>query len=103
MNGLFRRPLFMGFGPNRLHPGLETPLTEVRGRRPGKLRAAVREQAPRLPGVSRQHCRFSWEQGGWQVIDLKSLNGIRVNGEIVLRSALHEGDELRIGGFTFRI
>jgi hypothetical protein len=56
-----------------------------------------------LPDVSRQHCRFLWLAGSWKVIDLKSLNGVRVNGVSVPQAVLHEGDELRIGGFTFRV
>jgi predicted component of type VI protein secretion system len=55
-----------------------------------------------LPDVSRHHCRFLWLAGSWKVIDLKSLNGIRVNGESVGQAVLNDGDELRIGGFTFR-
>jgi pSer/pThr/pTyr-binding forkhead associated (FHA) protein len=56
-----------------------------------------------LPDVSRHHCRFLWLAGSWKVIDLKSLNGIRVNGEAVPQAILNDGDELRIGGFTFRV
>jgi excinuclease ABC subunit C len=51
MKGFFRRLVFTGGGPNRLHPGLEVLLVQLRGRRPRKLCAGVREQAPRLPGV----------------------------------------------------
>jgi excinuclease ABC subunit C len=51
MKGLFRRPVFTGFGPNGLHPGLQVALMQLRGSRPGKLRAGVREHGPRTPGV----------------------------------------------------
>jgi hypothetical protein len=37
------------------------------------------------------------------VFDLNSLNGIYVNGEQTRHAILHHHDELRIGGFTFRI
>jgi hypothetical protein len=37
------------------------------------------------------------------VFDLNSLNGIYVNGEQTRHAILHHRDELRIGGFTFRI
>ena len=56
-----------------------------------------------LPDVSRRHCKLSWMEGGWQVTDLNSLNGIQVNGEQVLQSHLEQGDQLRIGGFTFSV
>lgn len=56
-----------------------------------------------LPDVSRRHCRLIFTQGGWQVIDLNSLNGIQVNGEPVLQAPLEQGDLLRIGGFTFAV
>lgn len=56
-----------------------------------------------LPDVSRHHCRFVWEDGTWQVRDLKSLNGVYVNDEKVVLSALKSGDRVRIGGFTFAV
>ena len=56
-----------------------------------------------LPDVSRRHCRLVFVDGGWQVIDLNSLNGIKVNGEKVLEAPLEQGDLLSIGGFTFMV
>jgi pSer/pThr/pTyr-binding forkhead associated (FHA) protein len=56
-----------------------------------------------LPDVSRRHCRLVFAEGGWQVIDLNSLNGLQVNGEQVLQAPLDQGDLLRIGGFTFMV
>ena len=56
-----------------------------------------------LPDVSRRHCRLVCGEGGWQVIDLNSLNGVAVNGESVLQAPLHDGDVIRIGGFTFAV
>ncbi len=52
VKGLFRRQAFTGFGPVGLFPQLPPPpLFTVQGRRPGRLRALVRREAPRLPGV----------------------------------------------------
>jgi excinuclease ABC subunit C len=50
VNGLFQREAFNGFGPSRLtaEPG---PLFRARAKRGGRLRAAVKRHAPRLPGV----------------------------------------------------
>jgi pSer/pThr/pTyr-binding forkhead associated (FHA) protein len=56
-----------------------------------------------LPDVSRRHCRLTFVAGCWQVIDLQSLNGVFLNGEQILQAPLAEGDELRIGGFTFLV
>jgi excinuclease ABC subunit C len=51
VKGLFRRQAFTGFGPLGLFPTAAPPLFAVEGRRPGRLRALVRREAPRLPGV----------------------------------------------------
>jgi pSer/pThr/pTyr-binding forkhead associated (FHA) protein len=56
-----------------------------------------------LPDVSRRHCRFLFQDGVWQVIDLDSMNGIYVNGMRVLEATLHDQDLLRIGGFQFKV
>ena len=56
-----------------------------------------------LPDISRRHCRFLFGDQGWQVIDLKSTNGIFVNGRKVEQSSLHQGDTLAIGGFNFEV
>jgi hypothetical protein len=56
-----------------------------------------------LPDVSRRHCRLQFVAGGWQVVDLNSLNGTKVNGEAIQQAALEQGDLLRIGGFTFAV
>jgi excinuclease ABC subunit C len=50
--GLFIRPAFAGFGPIALFPGVSSPeLHAVSARRPGRLRAPMRRDCPRLPGV----------------------------------------------------
>lgn len=54
-----------------------------------------------LPDVSRRHCRLLFLEGGWQIMDLNSLNGIQVNGEQVLQAPLEQDDRIRIGGFHF--
>src|SRR4051794_5528016 len=56
-----------------------------------------------LPDVSRRHCRLQFVEGGWQVIDLNSLNGVQVNGEAVLQAPIQKGDRLKIGSFTFAV
>lgn len=56
-----------------------------------------------LPDVSRQHCRFVFSAGVWEVVDLESLNGVYVNGVKVRRADLHIGDELKICGLEFEV
>src|SRR5437764_643542 len=50
MKGLFARQAFTGFGPHGLLSE-PPPLAHVEGRRPRRLRARVRAECPRLPGV----------------------------------------------------
>jgi pSer/pThr/pTyr-binding forkhead associated (FHA) protein len=56
-----------------------------------------------LPDVSRRHCRLSCSAGVWTITDLNSLNGIQVNGQSVAQATLENGDQVRIGGFTFAV
>jgi two-component system, NtrC family, response regulator AtoC len=49
------------------------------------------------PGLSRQHARFTWDDRGLWVEDLKSTNGTRKNGELVARTKIAPGDEIAIG------
>jgi excinuclease ABC subunit C len=52
VEGLFSRPVFAGFGPYGLDPtSPPPPLYRLKGRRPGVLRAGVRAECPRRPGV----------------------------------------------------
>jgi predicted component of type VI protein secretion system len=56
-----------------------------------------------LPDVSRRHCRFVFAEGSWQLFDLDSLNGVFVNDQVVDQAALHQGDKIRIGSYTFEV
>jgi pSer/pThr/pTyr-binding forkhead associated (FHA) protein len=56
-----------------------------------------------LPDISRRHCRFVFTDGGWQVIDLYSLNGVFVNGERLHESVLRHGDRVRIASLIFEV
>jgi pSer/pThr/pTyr-binding forkhead associated (FHA) protein len=56
-----------------------------------------------LPDVSRRHCRFTFAEGHWQVVDLNSLNGVFVNDERLHEATLCQGDHIRIGGLTFLV
>ncbi len=51
--------------------------------------------------VSRQHAAINFIDGQHVVVDLKSSNGIYVNGERAEEHALKEGDELTVGNSKF--
>src|SRR5438874_2596369 len=52
--------------------------------------------------VSRAHARFVLDDGHWKVIDNKSANGVRVNGDEYAVSSLKPGDVLELGHLKFR-
>ncbi len=56
----------------------------------------------RDPNVSRRHAELRRsDTGDWQIVDLGSTNGIKVNGRRVSSSRLRPGDEVTIGTTSF--
>jgi hypothetical protein len=56
------------------------------------------------PTVSRRHAVIvQTPEGELRVLDDRSMNGIRVNGEAVDWSPLADGDELQIGRYTLNV
>ncbi len=54
------------------------------------------------PNISRKHAQLRRNSSGdWQVVDLGSTNGIKVNGRRVDSSRLSPGDEVTLGTLTF--
>ncbi|HSG40540.1 MAG TPA: adenylate/guanylate cyclase domain-containing protein [Thermoanaerobaculia bacterium] len=53
--------------------------------------------------VSRYHAEILGDAEGWTVHDLKSTNGVEVNGAPVEKAPLHPGDHLSIGSFEIRV
>jgi hypothetical protein len=49
------------------------------------------------PNVSRRHAELRRDDGGWQIVDLGSTNGIKVNGRRVDSQPLRQGDQITIG------
>src|SRR5205809_1793421 len=49
------------------------------------------------PSVSRKHARFEPRENGWWIIDLKSTNGVKVNGNLVTEAQVNPGDKVLIG------
>ena len=52
--------------------------------------------------VSRQHAELHPADGSFEVVDLGSTNGVRVNGERVSRHLLADGDEIALGPVRLR-
>jgi len=53
--------------------------------------------------VSSQHCELEFTNGFWQIRDLNSSNGIKVNGERCDAKWLQPGDEIAIAKHKFTI
>jgi len=52
------------------------------------------------PTVSRRHAIVVCEESGVRVLDDRSLNGLRVNGEAADWATLRDGDELIVGRYS---
>lgn len=52
--------------------------------------------------VSRRHAYLKKENGSWVIYDNQSTNGVRVNDQLVPRSAVGDGDQALIGVFLLR-
>lgn len=57
----------------------------------------------RFPNISGRHCELTFKEGYWEVQDLKSTNGIRVNGERVEKKVLRPGDTISIASRSYTI
>ena len=55
------------------------------------------------PSISRQHAHIKKKEDGYTVFDLKSLNGVHLNGKRVSRAVLHHGDILKLGEVTIEV
>ena len=78
------------------------------GRRDETSQADVQlEGAPGLNFVSREHCRFLFEDGAWFVVSLRSaMNGASVNQREIApgaRAKVDNGDTLTLANVPFRI
>jgi pSer/pThr/pTyr-binding forkhead associated (FHA) protein len=49
--------------------------------------------------VSRRHAEFHSERGELRVVDIGSLNGTYVNGQLIDSAVLTDGDEIQMGKF----
>ena len=49
------------------------------------------------PGASKEHVRIEWSDGAYQLVDLGSSFGTRVNGQAASRVELKPFDRITIG------
>ncbi len=55
------------------------------------------------PSISRQHAHIKKKDGGYSVYDLKSLNGLFINGKKVSKGVLGHKDVLRLGNIDIEV
>jgi adenylate cyclase len=55
------------------------------------------------PSVSRKHARIEARNSHWWIIDLKSTNGVKVNGNLITESQLNAGDKILVGSVQLDI
>ncbi|HET7435357.1 MAG TPA: FHA domain-containing protein, partial [Thermoanaerobaculia bacterium] len=55
------------------------------------------------PSVSRKHARIEGRNMTWWIIDLKSTNGVKVNGNLVTEAQINPGDKVLIGSVQLDI
>ena len=55
------------------------------------------------PSVSRKHARIEPRNGQWWIIDLKSTNGVKVNGNLVGEAQVNAGDVVHIGSVQVEV
>jgi pSer/pThr/pTyr-binding forkhead associated (FHA) protein len=51
--------------------------------------------------VSRHHAEVVEAGGSWLLRDLRSRNGLKVNGQAVTEAVLRDGDRIKVGGSIF--
>ncbi|MEK6375407.1 MAG: adenylate/guanylate cyclase domain-containing protein [Acidobacteriota bacterium] len=55
------------------------------------------------PSVSRKHAKFEIRDDKWWLVDLKSTNGVKVNGNLVTEAQVVAGDKLSIGSVLLEL
>lgn len=55
------------------------------------------------PSVSRRHARFDSRDDKWWIVDLKSTNGVKVNGNLIAEAQVNPGDKILIGSVQLEL
>lgn len=78
-------------------PDSEPTTFELRGDRVGLGREVDNQIQVNSGAVSSCHCEFRKTDAGYQIADLDSTNGTRVNGKKITAQALADGDRILLG------
>lgn len=90
--------LELQFVVNGEHQVVSLDLDETRFGRSGENEVVLPDYS-----VSRRHARVVREGDRFWVEDLKSTNGVQLNGQGVQRAEIRSGDELKIGLFEIKV
>lgn len=55
------------------------------------------------PSVSRRHAKIESRKDAWWIVDLKSTNGVKVNGNVVAEAQVNPGDKILIGSVQLEL
>lgn len=55
------------------------------------------------PSVSRKHARFEPRDDRWWIVDLKSTNGVKINGNLITEAQVNPGDKILIGSVQLEL
>lgn len=55
------------------------------------------------PSVSRRHAKIESRKETWWIVDLKSTNGVKVNGNLVAEAQVNPGDKILIGSVQLEL
>ncbi|HEU4523156.1 MAG TPA: adenylate/guanylate cyclase domain-containing protein [Thermoanaerobaculia bacterium] len=55
------------------------------------------------PSVSRKHAKIETRASEWWIVDLKSTNGVKVNGNLITESQIRVGDKILVGSVQLDI
>lgn len=55
------------------------------------------------PSVSRKHAKIEARANAWWIVDLKSTNGVKVNGNLITESQVAAGDKILVGSVQLDI
>jgi len=55
------------------------------------------------PSVSRKHAKVESRNSTWWIVDLKSTNGVKVNGNLITEAQINAGDKVLIGSVQLDI
>src|ERR1043165_5554457 len=55
------------------------------------------------PSVSRKHAKFETRNNAWWIVDLKSTNGVKVNGNLITEAQVNPGDKILIGSVQLEL